>query len=52
MIRRRFIFLILILLALYGDIVFGVARVPIFTLVLCGIVFIYEFISSYIYTSR
>jgi hypothetical protein len=39
-------------ITLFFDLVLSLSRVPIFTLILCGIVVIYEIVSPYIYTSR
>lgn len=36
----------------FFDIILGLSRVPVFTLVLCGIVIVYEIVSPYIYTAR
>lgn len=48
--RKAFIFTILTVFALFFDIIFGTARVPIFALMVCGIVIIYEVVSPHIYT--
>jgi len=40
------------LMTFFFDIILGLSRVPVFTLVLCGIVIVYEIVSPYIYTAR
>lgn len=48
---KVFTFLI-ILIAFITDVVFGTMKYPVYTLIVCVIVFIYVFISPYIRISR
>lgn len=42
----------IISIAFLGDIIFGTLRFPVLTLLVCGIVIVYEFVSPFIYASR
>lgn len=50
--KKIILYSILFLLALFYDVLLGTARLPIVTLVLCGIVQVYERVSPLIYSSR
>lgn len=52
MLFRTLLIIFALLVALFFDIVLGSARVPILTLIVCGIVVVYEIVSPFIYTSR
>lgn len=52
MTARPIIYLSAILVSLLVDILFSLGRYPILTVIVCGIVLVYEFVSPYIYSSR
>ncbi len=49
---RKGVLVLLIGGAFFFDVVFGTSRYPILTMLVCGIVVLYEFVSPYIYTAR
>lgn len=42
----------IIIAAFLGDVIFSTGRLPILTLVVCGIVIVYECVSPYLYAAR
>ena len=50
--KRFILFGFSILLTLFLDIAFGDVRIPVFTVILCGIVVVYEIVRPFIYTTR
>lgn len=49
---KNFIVVISIFLAIIFDVVLGISKYPVLTLSVCVIVFLYEYVSPYIYSSR
>lgn len=43
---------LLVILAFIFDVIFSTSRVPIFTILVCGIVTLYEIVSPFIYSVR
>jgi hypothetical protein len=50
--QKKVLYCIVILGAVILDTLFGSRKLPILTVVVCGIVIIYEFISPHLYTKR
>ena len=49
---RKVVLVLLVGGAFFFDVVFGTSEYPILTMLVCGIVVLYELVSPYIYTAR
>lgn len=49
---RTPLLILICVVSFFFDIVFGTERVPVLTIIVCGIVVVYECISPFIYSSR